>query len=66
MNHAKEGILVDLLSFSSAVQSTNTIANRNLIGGLVRPSNTSSGDTGDKDPYTQWARGEYIVGTDNN
>ena len=22
-------------------------------------------DTGDKDPYTQWAHGEYIVGTDN-
>ena len=21
--------------------------------------------TGDKDPYTQWAHGEYIVGTDN-
>ena len=24
-----------------------------------------SSDTGDKDPYTQWAHGEYIVGTDN-
>ena len=24
-----------------------------------------SHDTGDKDPYTQWAHGEYIVGTDN-
>ena len=23
------------------------------------------GDTVDKDPYTQWAHGEYIVGTDN-
>ena len=33
----------------------------------LAPTNQSSGlpDTGNKDPYTQWAHGEYIVGTDN-
>ena len=34
------------------------------LGSAIPVTGLVSG-TGDKDPYTQWAHGEYIVGTDN-
>ena len=35
-----------------------------IVGARITPGGCAA-DTGDKDPYTQWAHGEYIVGTDN-
>ena len=44
---------------------TNVVLQMSLIEAHIEAFLAEADDTGDKDPYTQWAHGEYIVGTEN-
>ena len=44
---------------------TNVVLQMSLIEAHIEAFLAEADDTEDKDPYTQWAHGEYIVGTDN-